>query len=345
MRKAWLGALLACLVVVAGAGWAGFSLLRAAATTPGPAVAEQRVDVVPGSGLRVVFAQLQARGLIEHPRRFELYLRCCRPGGRGLPAVKAGRYSIPPGLSPLDVLDRLVQGRVVLEQLTVVEGWTFAQFRAALAAHPEVAQTVAQAGDAEVMARLGQDGLFPEGQFAPDTYRFAAGTPDLQILRMAFDAQQRTLQEAWDSRVPDLPLASKAEALVLASVIEKETGLGSERPRIAAVFVNRLRLGMRLQSDPTVIYGIRDRYDGNIRRRDLTTDTPYNTYTRAGLPPTPIALPGRDAIHASLHPEPSDSLYFVAVGDGSGGHYFSATLDEHNRAVARYLQRLRQEPP
>jgi UPF0755 protein len=344
MRSRLLSVLLVFVALFIAAAWIGHGLLRDAATTPGPAVESQRVEVPPGSSLRAIFAQLEERGLLSHPRRFELYLRCCRPGGRGLPAVKAGRYSIPPGLAPLDVLEQLIQGKVILEQLTIVEGWTFAQFRTALAGHPEIGQTLAGISDAELMRALGQEGLFPEGRFAPDTYRFAGGTPDLQILRLAFGAQQRALQEAWDARVPDLPLATPADALVLASVIEKETGLGSERPRIASVFVNRLRRGMRLQSDPTVIYGIRDRYDGNIRRSDLTTDTPYNTYTRSGLPPTPIALPGRDAIWAALHPEPSDALFFVAIGDGSGGHYFSATLDEHNRAVARYLQRLRREP-
>jgi UPF0755 protein len=167
----------------------------------------------------------------------------------------------------------------------------------------------------------------------------------MQILRLAYEAQQRTLQQAWETRQADLPFASPAEALVMASIVEKETGLARERGRVAGVFINRLRRGMRLQSDPTVIYGLGSRYDGNIRRRDLTTDNPYNTYTRAGLPPTPIALPGRDAIIATLNPEKTDAIFFVAIGDGSGGHYFSATVAEHNRAVQRYLERLRSTPP
>ena len=180
-----------------------------------------------------------------------------------------------------------------------------------------------------------------EGRFAPDTYRFAEETTDREILQLAYAAQERILARAWESRQKDLPLATPDEALVLASIIEKETGMPKERPRIAGVFVNRLRQGIRLQSDPTVIYGIRDRYDGDIRTRDLRTDTPYNTYTRSGLPPTPIAMPGSEAILAATHPEPTDAIFFVAVGDGTGGHYFSATLAEHNLAVRRYLDRLK----
>jgi UPF0755 protein len=200
--------------------------------------------------------------------------------------------------------------------------------------------------DAQIMAELGAPDLPAEGQFAPDTYAFAPGTTtDMQILRLAFDAQQRNLQQAWDSRQPGLPFASAGEALALASIVEKETGLASERARVAGVYINRLRKGMRLQSDPTVIYGIGARYDGNIRKRDLLADNPYNTYTRIGLPPTPIALPGRDAIVATLNPEKTDALFFVAIGDGGGGHYFSATFAEHNRALQRYLERLRSEPP
>ncbi|MEP7312517.1 MAG: endolytic transglycosylase MltG [Pseudomonadota bacterium] len=338
-RTRTLMLLLAVAAVVLG--WAGRQVLGTA-TTPGPATTEQRVIVAPGSSLRTVLAQLADQGLLTHPRVLELYLRCCHRETPGAPTdIKAGSYRFEPGLAPLAILTQLQQGKVVLEQITIVEGWSFAQMRAAIAAHPDVGQTLKTGSDADVMAAMGVPQLGPEGRFAPDTYRFAAGTPDEQLYRLAFDAQRRNLDEAWQSRQSDLPLENAEQALVLASIVEKETGLASERARVAGVFINRLRQGMRLQSDPTVIYGIRDRYDGDIRNRDLTTDTPYNTYTRAGLPPTPIALPGKDAIWATLHPEQTDAVFFVAIGDGTGGHYFSATLDEHNRAVRRYLDRLK----
>ncbi len=192
------------------------------------------------------------------------------------------------------------------------------------------------------MAKLGQPGQHPEGRFLPETYLYQRGDTDLQVLRRAHAAMDKALAEAWDARAKDLPLQSPEQALILASIVEKETGLAAERPQIAGVFVRRLQLGMKLQTDPSVIYGIGSAYDGNIRKRDLETDTPYNTYTRTGLTPTPIAMPGRDALRAATNPAPGDSLYFVAIGDGSGAHAFSANYAEHNAAVARYLQRLRQ---
>jgi peptidoglycan lytic transglycosylase G len=341
MSRRFIGgaAVLLLLLVAGGVAWWQLSL---AASTPGPATADARVSIPPGSSLRAALRQLEAQGFLPRPRLFEIWLRCCsKDSGRPVPAVKAGQYLIVAGSRPAEVLQQLVEGRVILEQITLVEGWTFAQWRTALAASPSIAQTLGRSKDAEVMAALGEPALYPEGRFAPDTYRFAAGTPDLEILRMARLAQQRALAEAWAARDPGLPLDTADQALVLASIVEKETGIASERAQVASVFVNRLRKGMRLQSDPTVIYGIRERYDGNIRRNDLIADTPYNTYTRAGLPPTPIAMPGRDALWATLHPAPGEALYFVASGDGSGGHTFTATLEEHNRAVQKYLQRLR----
>ncbi len=323
-----------------------FNLLRNQALAAGPAIEDQRITVAAGSSLRTVFMQLHDKGLLPHPQLFELYLRYANAATRGgLPVIKKGRYRFPPGLKPLDILEQLQQGKVILEQFTLVEGWNFAQVRAALDALPVVTHTLSGKSDAEVMDALNQDASFPEGRFAPDTYRFSEDTPDREILQLAHDAQQRNLEKAWQGREAGLPLASAYQALILASVVEKETGLASERPRIAGVFLNRLRKGMRLQSDPTVIYGIREHYDGNIRTRDLRTDTPYNTYTRTGLPPTPIAMPGKEAIWAVLHPERTDALFFVAIGDGSGGHYFSASLAEHNKAVRRYLDRLRQTTP
>jgi UPF0755 protein len=341
-RNVALTAFVALLVLVATAGlwlWHG---IRTAAMAPGTASIMQEIEVPQGSSLRAVLRELEERELILSAQRLEWYLRCCWRGGMGK-GIQAGRYRFLPGEHPLVILRNMVDGKVVTEQLTILEGWTFSQMREHLANARALRQIVADHSDAQIMAELGVPDVPPEGRFAPDTYTYAAGvTTDMQILRLAYEAQRRNLQDAWDNRQPDLPLNTPEEALVLASIVEKETGLASERGRVAGVFTNRLRIGMRLQSDPTVIYGMRDRYDGNIRRSDLTRDTPWNTYTRAGLPPTPIALPGREAIVAALNPEATDAIFFVAVGDGSGGHYFSTTLAEHNRAVASYLQRLRE---
>ncbi|MGC4027815.1 MAG: endolytic transglycosylase MltG [Steroidobacteraceae bacterium] len=341
-----VGVALMLAVALATAAGLYWQSLQIAARTPGASLVTQDLHIEPGMPLRAVLRELERRELITDARRLEYFLRCCQSGARIDGAgIKAGHYRIAPGQTPLDILRQLVEGRVVLEQITLVDGWRFAQARTLVERHPAIVATLAGRSDAEVMQALGQPGLAAEGRFAPDTYSFAPGTTDLTLYRMAFEAQQRQLAKAWEQRQPDLPLTTPDEALTLASIVEKETGLASERPRIAGVFVNRLRRGMKLQSDPTVIYGLGENYDGNIRRRDLTTDTPYNTYTRAGLPPTPIALPGRDAIIATLNPEHTDAIFFVAIGDGSGGHYFSATLGEHNRAVQRLLQRLRQKPP
>jgi UPF0755 protein len=317
--------------------------VQQAATIPGPSSTIQRFEVAQGSSMRAVLHALERQQLIGNARLLEWYLRCCQKGSPLSGSnIKAGRYRIVPGQPPIEIVRQLIEGRVVLEQVTIPEGWTFAQMREHLAKQPELRQTLTDRSEASIMDELGAPGLPAEGRFAPDTYSYASGvTTDMQVLGMAFEAQRRNLQEAWDSRQQNLPLATPDEALTLASIVEKETGLGSERARVAGVFINRLRKGMRLQSDPTVIYGIGDRYDGNIRKSDLTRDNPYNTYTRTGLPPTPIALPGRKAIVATLNPEKTDSIFFVAIGDGGGGHYFSATVAEHNLAVQRYLERLR----
>ncbi|MGH8285622.1 MAG: endolytic transglycosylase MltG [Steroidobacteraceae bacterium] len=306
-------------------------------TAPGPAVEPVRVRIEPGSSLRSVLKELAARGAIAHPRSTELYLRL---HGRQ-PKVKAGDYELPAAASAQRILQLLEEGRVVLEHLTIVEGSTFADLRRALAAHPAVVSTLAGQSDAQVMQAIGRAGEHPEGRFFPDTYRFAARTADRELLKLAYAQMQAVLDEAWRARRADLPLKSPAEALTLASIVEKETGLATERARIAGVFMTRLRRGMRLQTDPTIIYGLGERYDGNIRSRDLVTDTPYNTYTRSGLPPTPIALPGREAVRAATQPEERGELFFVATGRGDGSHYFSRTLAEHNVAVRRYLAALR----
>jgi UPF0755 protein len=319
--------------------------MQRAANQPGPTTFLQDVEVGKGASLRSILKSLEQKQMIGSARNLELYLRCCQRDthftGEG---IKAGHYRIAPGQSPLSILKQLTDGRVVLEQVTIIEGWTFTQMRTELERHQSIQPTLGARSDAEIMQALQNPGLAAEGRFAPDTYSFAPGTTDLQLLRMAFEAQRKLLEDAWNSRQSDLPFSTMDEALVMASIVEKETGLASERARVAGVFINRLRKGMRLQSDPTVIYGIRDHYDGNIRKKDLTTDTPYNTYTREGLPPTPIALPGRDSIVATLHPEKTDALFFVATGDGSGGHYFSSTVSEHNQAVQRYLDRLHRTP-
>lgn len=293
--------------------------------------------VAPGEGLSVVAQRLATAGILDQPRLLSAFGRYTNKAAR----VRAGEYRLEPGTTPEALLEQFVQGRVVLHAVTFVEGWTFAQALAALQAQPFVERTLDGPADAALMAKLGSPGVHPEGQLFPDTYLVARGTTDLDVLRLAHGRLREELARAWAARAQGLPLASAYEALILASIVEKETGAPEERPRIAGVFVNRLRQGMRLQTDPTVIYGIGSAYDGNIRRRDLTTDTPYNTYTRAGLPPTPIALSGRAALEAATQPATTDALYFVATGAGDGRHVFSRTLEEHNAAVARYLARLR----
>jgi UPF0755 protein len=328
-----LAALLLLLGVAALALWRG---LDWELDQPAAATAAVRLQVAPGSSLRGVLLSLQQQGALRHARLVELYLRLHGP----TPRLQSGNYDVPPHSTAREVLDQLVSGRVVLEALTVVEGWTFDQLRAALDANPAVAHQWRELSSQQLMAALGHPDQPAEGRFFPDTYRFAAGTSDRRILERAYERMQSELTLAWNNRAPELPLASADQALVLASIVEKETGREDERPQVAAVFVNRLRQGMRLQSDPTVIYGLGDSYDGHIHTRDLESDTPYNTYTRAGLPPTPIALPGAAALQATLHPAASEALYFVATGDGDGRHHFSATLAEHDVALRAYLRKL-----
>lgn len=284
----------------------------------------------PGGSTASIGRELTQRGILDSPRYFRLLARQDPNAGR----LKAGEYRIPPGTTPPQLLDLLANGRAIQYAVTLVEGWTFRQVRKALEADDRLRQTLGGVEDGEVMNRLGRAGDHPEGLFLPDTYHFPRGSDDLGVLRRAMGAMDQVLTEEWVGRAEDLPLDTPYEALILASIVEKETGLAEERPQIAGVFVRRLRKGMLLQTDPTVIYGMGEAFDGNIRRADLRRDTPYNTYTRAGLPPTPIAMPGRAAIRAVLHPAAGDSLYFVARGDG--GHVFSATLKEHNRAVRKY---------
>jgi UPF0755 protein len=335
-------ALLVLLVigaVVLAAVAAGYVRLRSEFLSPGPGTAVSRIDVEPGATVRSVLGRLEASGALHDARAVEWYLRL--HGSR--PRVQAGTYEIPAHASPEQILALFEQGKVILEQLTVVEGATFADFLEALAQHPQVTHTLGGKTPADIMTLLGHPGQNAEGEFFPDTYRFAANTPDVAILGLAYDSMQRALAAAWQERHPDLPIDTPYRALILASMVEKEAALKSERARIAGVFVNRLRKGMRLQSDPTVVYGLGGGYDGTIHTRDLQRDTPYNTYTRAGLPPTPIALPGRESLLAAVQPEGTSALYFVATGLGDGAHHFSSTLEEHNAAVQAYLVRLRNQ--
>lgn len=248
--------------------------------------------------------------------------------------VQAGEYHIPPGMLPNELLDMLVAGKVVQYSFTLVEGWNTRQLLAALKQNPDITHTLKTEDARQLMQELGLDKQHAEGWFFPDTYHFVRDTSDKALLKRASAAMRTQLDEQWQQRDSGLPYENVYQALIMASIIEKETGVAEERQKISGVFVRRLQKGMRLQTDPTVIYGIGESYDGNIRRKDLRTDTPYNTYTRGGLPPTPIAMPGLAAIHAALHPADGDSLYFVA--SGGGAHVFSSTLEQHNEAVIKY---------
>ena len=249
-------------------------------------------------------------------------------------AIKAGNYELNTGLTPYGLLQKLARGEESLRALTIVEGWNWRQVRAALAREEFLKQDSAGLSDEAVMTALGRVGVMPEGRFFPDTYTYAKGSSDMAVLRRAMHSMDRRLADAWAMRAANTPLKSADEALILASIVEKETGRAADRALIAGVFANRLRIGMRLQTDPTVIYGVGASFDGNLRKRDLQTDTPWNTYTRAGLPITPIAMPGKAALMAAVQPDQTKALYFVAKGDGTS--HFSASLDEHNRAVNRY---------
>ena len=339
MRKV-TGIILALVVVIAGIAFATYRWATNEYTAAGPLQQTARIEVPAGASVRGVIRLLGERGVLADPRAVTLYLR-----SHDLhPKIKAGTYDFPAAASPAQIFEMLEQGQVVLEQLTVVEGSTFADFRKALEKHPAVTITLKGKTDAQVMAAIGHANELPEGRFFPDTYRFAARTTDVDLLKLAYDSMARVLTQAWEMKRDGLPIETPYQALTLASIVEKETGIATDRPRIAGVFTRRLRIGMRLQSDPTIIYGIGATYDGDIRTKDLSKDTPYNTYTRAGLPPTPIALPGRESIMAVVRPDETGDIFFVAVGDGTGAHHFSKTLEEHNAAVRQFLSRLRQQP-
>lgn len=283
-----------------------------------------------GGNLKTMARELNQAGLLEQDWSFIWLARLLGKAGH----LQAGYYVLDHPISSLALLDMLSRGEVIQRKLLVVEGWTFRQFREALNANPDLKHVTTNLSDIEIMHQIGASEECPEGLFFPDTYRFAVGTRDIVIFKRAYQTMQQRLQAVWQSRNNSLPLKSPYEALILASIVEKETGAPGDRNKIAAVFLNRLRKGMLLQTDPTVIYGMGDKFDGNLRKRDLQADTPYNTYTRHGLTPTPIALPGMAALQAALHPAPSNALYFVARGDGSS--QFSSSLVEHNRAVNQF---------
>lgn len=298
----------------------------------------QSLVVERGDSFAAVLGKLRGAGVrAGHDLEWRLLARQLGATGK----IQVGEYALDPDTTPRGLLSRMRDGKVLSYRFTIVEGWNIRQLRAALAKAKPLRQTVADLDDAALMAELGHPGQHPEGRFLPETYAYTRGDSDLDLLRRAHADLDNALDAAWQSRAADLPLKSKEEALVLASIVEKETGIASERPRIAGVFLRRLELGMRLQTDPTVIYGMGSAYAGNLRRRDLATDTPYNTYTRDGLPPTPIAMVGADALRAVTQPADGDALFFVAVGDGSGRHVFSKTLAEHQAAVREYIRRYR----
>ena len=285
-----------------------------------------------GLSLKAVSQKLADAGLLSEPYSLWVLGRLTDEASK----IQAGRYRLVEPISPMELLQKMVNGDVLKVGVTFVEGVTFRDMRASLEANPDIRVTLKSMSNKDVLKKLAAPETNPEGLFFPDTYQFSPGTSDLDILRASYQAMQKRLAQAWQERAQGLPYRSPYEALIMASIIEKETGRADERPEIAGVFVNRLRRPMRLQTDPTVIYGLGENFDGNIRRRDLTNDTPYNTYTRDGLPPTPIAMPGLASIKAALNPATTDKVYFVATGNGDGSHVFSRTLDEHNRAVAKY---------
>jgi UPF0755 protein len=333
-KRIWI-ALAACLVSIVAAAWfAALSWRQLNAPLAIPAEGTT-LDVASGTAFTRVAAELADRGHLRSPWLLATYARLTDDATR----IRAGEYRLDPGITPLTLLDKLVAGEVVLHQLTIVEGSLFRDVLIALRAHPAIVAT--SLDSAAIMAALGAPGVHPEGQFFPDTYRFSRGTTDIDVLRVAHAALLAQLETAWRNRSSDIVIANEYEALILASIIEKETALASERRLISGVFQERLRRNMRLQTDPTVIYGLGEAFDGNLRRQDLERDTAYNTYTRGGLPPTPIALPGAGALEAAVAPEMTGAVYFVATGRDDGSHYFSATLEEHERAVREYLRVLR----
>lgn len=331
--------LLLVLVAAVAAGWA-WQRYHAFADAPMVGAHDDTsLIVVRGDNLGKLLPKLRALGIAPGDRLlWQVLARQTGASGR----IQTGEYALSAATTPRDLLLAMRDGKVVRRNFTIVEGWNMRDLRAALRKVPLLGQKLPDMDDAALMEALGEKGQSPEGRFLPETYAWTRGDSDLDILKRAYAAMDQALDAAWAGRAENLPLKNRVDALILASIIEKETGVGDERPRIAGVFVRRLQTGMRLQTDPTVIYGMGSSYTGNLRRVDLDTDTPYNTYTRDGLPPTPIAMPGKAALRAAVHPAPGDAMYFVAVGDGSGRHVFTHSYAEHTAAVRDYIQRNRE---
>jgi len=322
--KKWLvlsiiGAIILC-------GWLAYYAISPLKLQP----SSQEINIQSGSGLKSIANQLVAQGVLKEPWRFILLAKLLQKEQY----LQAGSYTLNKNISPYQLLLSLNHGKTTQGSITFIEGRTFEQMRQKLAVNDAVKQSIAGLSESEILKLIGSPYSVAEGLFFPDTFYFDRNTTDIDLLKISYNAMQSKLEKAWQGRDQGLPYKTSYQALIMASIIEKETGKASERPMIAGVFLNRLRIGMRLQTDPTVIYGMGIRFDGNIRKKDLSVDTPYNTYTRSGLPPTPIAMPGLAAIEAALHPANTKALYFVGKGDGS--HAFSNSLDEHNRAVAKY---------
>jgi len=317
---------LAFFAALAAAGYGAWYAMTPLAVASLPV----EIDIPPGTGFRATVDLLERSGLRIKRREFELLARVL---GRAR-SLKAGSYEIDEAVTPLELLDKLTRGDVTQAEVRLIEGWTFAQFRDALNASPDLRHDSARLDDAQLLARIQAAETHPEGLFFPDTYLFGKGSSDLAVLRRAYRAMQQHLKAEWDAKADSLPYRSAYEALIMASIIEKETGRESERDQIGGALVNRLRIGMRLQVDPTVIYGLGSSFDGNLKKVHLLEDGPYNTYTRAGLPPTPIAMPGRASLRSAMHPAKTDALYYVSRGDGSS--QFSRNLADHNRAVNKY---------
>lgn len=336
--KRWKAIMLAMLVVaVVTTVFSGLTFdrfLNSPAAIPDDGLS---FEISPGSSFKTVSTQLADQGVIERPSWLRWYARYT--GGASM--IRAGQYRLVPGETPADILKRFVAGEVELFSFTIVEGWNYRELLAAMSASESIVSSIVFEDWPAVLESFGTSYQHPEGLFLPETYHFPKYSKDIDVLRQAYELMQQTLAEEWQQRDKNLPIVNQYQALVLASIIEKETARADERPEISGVFVRRLQKRMRLQTDPTVIYGIGAEFDGNITRRHLRTDTPYNTYTRHGLPPTPIAMPGKAAIHAALHPASGKTLFFVATGLGDGSHKFSATKADHDAAVREYLARQR----
>ncbi|MEW5835593.1 MAG: endolytic transglycosylase MltG [Pseudomonadota bacterium] len=330
-RAVWRALILLLLVAAVATAWLWRDLDRFASAPLDIASTGQTLDIARGTGFKQIVDDLRSRGI---SRASPLYWRVLAERMHVAGRLHAGEYALAPGLTPRGLLENMALGRVLQHDFTIVDGWNFAELRAALDKATPLLHLTRGMDNATIMQKIGAPGEMPEGRFLPETYAYVKGDSDLDVLKRAYAAMHKTLDALWPGRDQGLPLATPYDALILASIVEKETGRADERKRIAGVFVRRLEHHMLLQTDPSVIYGMGASYTGNIHKRDLTTDTPYNTYTRPGLPPTPIALPGRPAIEAALHPAPGDELYFVAKGDGT--HVFARTLAEHNHNVACY---------